>query len=78
MNTVKNFVESSHASNEIMVKTVGNDEKVVAIICYGGSCSFQHSMTPNQARELAGYLPAAANYCAQQDKEKTATDWSAA
>ena len=71
MSTVKNFIESSHASNEVLVMTVGNSEKVVAIICYGGSCSFQHSMTPNQARELAGYLQAEANYCEQQGKDQS-------
>ena len=61
MNTVKNFVESGHASNEIMVQTVGKDGKVVAIICYAGSCSFHFAMTPYQAHDMAKKLIDIAN-----------------
>jgi hypothetical protein len=69
MKTIKNFVESSHSSNEIYVKATGEKKNIVAIICWAGSCTFQHSMTPNQARELAGYLQAEANWCEQQAKQ---------
>ena len=51
-------------------------DHMVIMTCDGGNCYFQHSMTPTQARELAGYLQAEANYCEQQDKTET-TDWSA-
>ncbi len=74
MSTVKNFVESGHSSNEITVSAVGEDKDCVAIICWAGSCTFQHSMTPNQARQLAGYLQAEANTCEQAKQ----VDWSAA
>jgi hypothetical protein len=69
MKTIKNFVESSHSSNEIVVMAIGKRKDIVAIICWAGSCSFQHSMTPNQARALAGYLQAEANFCEQQAKQ---------
>lgn len=69
MKTVKNFCESSHSSNELVVRVVGEYSEVVAIICYAGSCTFQHSMTPNQARLLAGYLQDEANACEQASKQ---------
>jgi hypothetical protein len=46
-----------------------NDDHFVIITCDGGNCSFQHNMTPNEARELAGYLQAEANFCEQQAKQ---------
>jgi hypothetical protein len=45
---------------------LGNKTKTVILICDGGNCRFQHNMTPNEARELAGYLQIEANYCEEQ------------
>ena len=47
-----------------------NDHRV-AMRSGMGVCHFGIHMTPTEARELAGYLQAEANYCEQQDKEQS-------
>lgn len=43
------------------------EKQVVTIVQYAGSMSFQYSMSPSDARELAGKLFAAANAFADND-----------
>jgi hypothetical protein len=45
------------------------DKSCVILTCDGGNLYFQHSMTPNQARELATFLQSEANWCEQQAKQ---------
>lgn len=49
---------------------IDDRSKTVIIYCDGGNVRFQHNMTPNEARELAGYLYAEANVCDQWGKVK--------
>ena len=55
----------------VEVNSLHYDENVhrVAMRSGMGVCHFAIHMTPLEARELAGYLQAEANYCEQQDKE---------
>jgi hypothetical protein len=61
--TVKNFTDATtlkcKADDYRDDSQIG--EALVHLIASGGSCSFQHSMTPTQARELADALHACAN-----------------
>lgn len=57
-----------------LMATGGSHSIIMA--CDGGNIHFQHNMTPTEARELAGYLQAEANYVEQATAKEI--DWSAA
>jgi hypothetical protein len=75
--SLKKSGPSGHG-REVYIRSIHSAARGIwtVILCGdGGDCSFQHNMTPTEAREVAGYLLAEANYCEQADKS---TDWSAA
>lgn len=54
---VKNFT----LADEIEISSGEHENQpLISVICRAGSMYFQHSMTPEQAREMAEYLIAAA------------------
>jgi Fe-S cluster biogenesis protein NfuA len=53
----------------VTVRSIKHSEGTsVILVCDGGNCHFQHSMTPTEAREIAGYLQAEANHVEQAEK----------
>ncbi len=56
--------DSDREGRSVSVQSIfGDKTKTVILSCDGGNCRFQHNMTPDEARELSGYLQAEANYC---------------